>query len=166
MDISEWHDATDEPNVGFQPANIECVFKDDENGKVFMEINRESDEKKLKVYFTLEETERIRDAEENSIWKWCKTPREQECPMIDSHAAPRFYIDDYVMTPDGKGRVRSIEKGQEGNILVSCALEKPYEVTDPKTGERKYGFPAYSFGYAYDTLQLKPLIQILVNGQE
>lgn len=66
--------------------------------------------------------------------------------MMDTQ---RFYINDQVMTPDGKGIVKRIEELYSGTIGYTCVLEKPYKVIDSHLGVREYGFPAYSFGYMY-----------------
>lgn len=77
---------------------------------------------------------------------------------ILGNGTPRFFINDEVMTPDGKGRVKKIEELVSGEIGYTCALEKPYIFTDGYAGIKQYGFPKYSFGYLYPESKLKKLI--------
>lgn len=54
-----------------------------------------------------------------------------------------------ITTPDGEGIVKRIEVLASGKVGVVCALKNPYKVVDAWSGQRKYGYPPYSFGYTY-----------------
>lgn len=75
--------------------------------------------------------------------------QEQKSNIDQLVVMPRFFINDEVMTPDGKGIIKRIEELYLGNIGYTCVLEKPYKVIDPYQGTKEYGFPKYSFGYMY-----------------
>lgn len=73
----------------------------------------------------------------------------EKTTLSKSDTITRFFINDIVITPDGKGIVKRIEELYSGNIGYTCVLENPYIITDSFRGIREYGFPKYSFGYMY-----------------
>jgi len=75
--------------------------------------------------------------------------QEQKSNIDQPDVMPRFFINEEVMTPDGKGIVKRIEELYCGKIGYTCLLEKPYKVIDPYQNTRDYVFPKYSFGYMY-----------------
>ena len=56
---------------------------------------------------------------------------------------------DTVITPDGLGVVKALEKTNNGALVATCLLEKPFTVVDATRGIRDYGYPPFSIAYTY-----------------
>ncbi len=56
---------------------------------------------------------------------------------------------DKVITPDGLAVVQALEKTNNGAVMATCLLEKPFTVVDNTRGIRDYGYPPFSIAYTY-----------------
>ena len=74
----------------------------------------------------------------------------------------KFELSEKVLTPDGIGRIESMDSGYiEGEYFATCLLQKPFRYIDnhsrDNSDNNKEFFPPYTFGYRYNFKKLKKL---------
>ncbi len=56
---------------------------------------------------------------------------------------------DRVITPDGLGVVKELERTNTGAVVATCLLEKSFTVVDATRNVRDYGYPPFSIAFTY-----------------